>query len=88
MAYRHARQKAQQGEFAEAAAVLAQHGASSDPANFELYKHIVDSVLGLSHMHSSRQGELSCQEFLWQLVQPVVGAAHGADLPVKVSVPV
>lgn len=82
---RHAKQKAQQGEVAEAAAVLSQLGASSEPANFELYKHIVGGVLALPRSEHSKQGELDCKDFLWQLVQPVLGAAAGSQLPVKVG---
>ena len=82
---RHAKQKAQQGEVADAAAVLAEYGASSEAANFELYEHIVGGVLALSHAEQSRQGELSCKDFLWQLVQPVLSTAGGTDLPAKVT---
>ena len=82
---RHAKQKAQQGEVAEAAAVLSQYGASAEPANFDLYKHIVGGVLALPRSEHSRQGELDCKDFLWQLVQPAVGAADGSQLPVRVS---
>ena len=83
-ASRHARQKAQQGEVVEAAAVLAQYGASSEPASFELYKHIVGGVLGLSQSEQSKQGEAACRDFLWQLVQPAVGAAAPSEQPVEV----
>lgn len=82
---RHAKQRAQQGEVAEAAAVLAEFGASPEPANFDLYKHIVGGVLALSHAEQSREGELRCQDFLWQLVQPVVSTAQGTDSPLKVT---
>ena len=85
LTFRHAKQKAQQGELAEAAAVLAEHSASSDPTHYELYKHIVGGVLGLSHAHSSKQGELSCLEFLWQLVRPFMHAAQDSIHPAKVS---
>jgi len=64
--------------------VLAEYGASPEPANFDLYKHIVGGVLALSHAEQSREGELSCKDFLWQLVQPVLSSAQATDLPAKV----
>lgn len=81
---RHAQQKAQQGEVAEAASVLCQYGASSQPANFDLYKHIVGGVLALPQSQQSKQGEDDCKDFLWQLVQPAVGAAGKADPALQV----
>lgn len=85
LASRHAKQKAQQGDFAEAAAVLSKHGASGEAVNFELYKHVVGGVLALTHSEESQQGELDCKDFLWQLVQPALGVVNGPDLPVKVG---
>ena len=84
---RHAKQKAQQGEVAEAAAVLSQYGAAADPANFDLYKHIVGGVLALPRSDQSKQGERDCKDFLWELVQPAVGtaAAGGSQLSVQVG---
>ena len=64
--------------------MLAEYGASPEPANFDLYKHIVGGVLALSHAEQSREGELSCKDFLWQLVQPVLSSAQATDLPAKV----
>ena len=81
---RHAKQKAQQGEVAEAAAVLSQYGAAADPAHFDLYKHVVGGVLALPRSDQSKQGERDCKDFLWQLVQPAVGAG-GSQLPVQVG---
>lgn len=65
--------------------MLAEYGASPEPANFDLYKHIVGGVLALSHAEKSREGELSCKDFLWQLVQPVLTSAQGIDSPAKVK---
>lgn len=83
---RHAKQKAQQGEVAEAAGVLSQYGAAAEPAHFDLYKHIVGGVLALPRSDQSTQGELDCKDFLWQLVQAAVGTAAGggSQLPVQV----
>lgn len=64
---------------------MAEYGASPEPANFDLYKHIVGGVLALSHAEQSREGELSCKDFLWQLVQPVLTSAQGIDSPAKVK---
>lgn len=64
---------------AAAAAVLAEHGAPSDAANLDLYKHIVSSVLAMSKDEQSKEGELSCQEFLWQLIQPLQATLSGSD---------
>lgn len=70
---------------AAAAAVLAEHGASADVANLDLYRHIVSSVLGLSLEEQSRQAVLDCREFLWQLLQPIQATLAGSNAIGKVS---
>lgn len=65
--------------------MLSRLGASSESANFDLYKHIVGGVLALPRSDHSKQGELDCKDFLWQLVQPAVGAAGNSQVPVKVG---
>lgn len=72
---------------AEAAAVLAEHGAPPDAANLDLYKHIVSSVLGLSKDEQSKAGELSCKDFLWQLLQPIQATLAGSHAIGKVGSP-
>ena len=64
---------------------MAEFGASPEPTNFDLYKHIVGGVLALSHAEQSKEGELRCKDFLWQLIQPVVSTAQGTNAPLKVT---
>ena len=64
--------------------MLAEHGAPADRANLDLYKHIVSAVLGLSRDEQSKQGELSCKDFLWQLLQPVQATLTGSNTIGKV----
>ena len=64
--------------------MLAEHGAPPDIANLDLYKHIVSAVLSLSRDEQSKQGDLSCKDFLWQLIQPVQATLTGANAIGKV----
>ena len=61
---RHAKQKAQQGDFAAAALALAQHGASPDVGNLELYAHVAREVLGVPADAADPQAEQACSTFL------------------------
>lgn len=60
--------RAQQGDYAEAAAVLATHGAPPQPAAFELYRHVAAAQLGAPALRRSEQPEADCHEFLTALL--------------------
>ncbi|KAK9829656.1 hypothetical protein WJX72_007146 [[Myrmecia] bisecta] len=79
-AVRHAKMKAQQGDFGEAAGVLARKGAPPDPANFDLYRHIARGVLALPLDRESGPAEASCAEYLHRLVEAPAIAADARAL--------
>ena len=69
---RHAKMRAQQGDFKAAAKVLAANGVSPDPANFDLYRHVGRSVI--SETHSTGAGApvdaySDTRDYLQKLVQ-------------------
>ena len=81
---RHAKMKAQQGEFLEAASVLAKYGVQQDPENFDLYRHVARSVLAETRTNQGVKPEeayTDTRDYLQKLVAlmdttPEVNAAQ------------
>ncbi|CAD7702008.1 unnamed protein product [Ostreobium quekettii] len=70
-AARHARLKVRQGEFCEAASILATRGTDADPSNLDLYCHIARQVLELPQAQRSDVGERGIALVMRRLLEEV-----------------
>eukprot|EP00951_Prasinocladus_malaysianus_P039089 scaffold434683_cov33-Prasinocladus_malaysianus.AAC.1 len=66
---RHAKMKAQQGDFHQAAGVLARYGVQPNPDNFDLYKHVARSVLSESRAGMDGGAYADTRDYLQKVVQ-------------------
>ena len=77
-AARHAQLKAKQQEFKEVVNILAEHGISPDPANFDLYKYATKQVLAAKKSDRSHEVEMNLATMLHRYGSPVVAGGYGS----------
>lgn len=77
-ALKHAEKRFKQGDYAEAAAVFAQHGITANPQYFELYRSIAQGVLHASQADRSLVAEKALRDMMYRLVSLLRSGGGGA----------
>ena len=67
-AARHAERRVKQGDYGQAADVLAKHGIAASPVYFQLYRDIAGGVLSSSSRERSAEAEKSLKDMMFRLV--------------------
>ena len=67
-AARHAERRFKQGDYGQAADVLAKHGIAASPVYFQLYRDIAGGVLSSSSRERSAEAEKSLKDMMFRLV--------------------
>ena len=67
-AARHAERRFKQGEYGQAAAVLAKHGVASSPVYFQLYRDIAGGVFSSAVRERTDEAEKALKDMMFRLV--------------------
>ena len=76
-AARHAERRFKQGDYGQAALVLAKHGVATAPSYFQLYRDIANGVLSASARERTPEAEKALKDMMFRLVNVMQVGGEG-----------